>query len=233
MKKALSLLLALVLCLSLCACGGGNNTPKTTKAPTETATDFTKELTFGLWKKVLTNSATLLFNEDGTGTMSFFKGGSNTFKWQMSGTTISVITEQNKEYTYTVDSSKGYYRLLTDDGLSYVKETNYNAERQEVITQLSADAVEVDWETVVRDYKDNEVKAQQTYQNKAIKFTASPANISDKMFDIYIKTTLKSGFISVYMDSDLIASLDSDSTYVFVGYIVNSNLQIAGAFVAE
>ena len=36
MKKAISLLLALVMCLSLCACGGGNDTPKTTEAPTET-----------------------------------------------------------------------------------------------------------------------------------------------------------------------------------------------------
>lgn len=37
MKKAISLLLALVLCLSLCACGGGNDTPDTidTNAPEE------------------------------------------------------------------------------------------------------------------------------------------------------------------------------------------------------
>lgn len=34
MKKAISLILALVLCLSLCACGGGNDTPETTEAPT-------------------------------------------------------------------------------------------------------------------------------------------------------------------------------------------------------
>lgn len=38
MKKALSLILALVMCLSMCACGGANNTespetPKTTEAP--------------------------------------------------------------------------------------------------------------------------------------------------------------------------------------------------------
>ena len=32
MKKIISALLALVLCLSLCACGGGNNTPETTEA---------------------------------------------------------------------------------------------------------------------------------------------------------------------------------------------------------
>lgn len=32
MKKTISLLLALVMCLSLCACGGGNDTPETTEA---------------------------------------------------------------------------------------------------------------------------------------------------------------------------------------------------------
>ena len=37
MKKAISLLLALVMCLSLCACGGGNNTVETT-VPTEPPT---------------------------------------------------------------------------------------------------------------------------------------------------------------------------------------------------
>lgn len=41
MKKGLSLLLALVMCLSLCACGGGNDVPETTEAATEpSATEY-------------------------------------------------------------------------------------------------------------------------------------------------------------------------------------------------
>lgn len=36
MKKVLSLILALVLCMSLCACAGGSDAPETTEAPTET-----------------------------------------------------------------------------------------------------------------------------------------------------------------------------------------------------
>ena len=38
MKKALSILLVLVMCLSLCACGGGNDAPAT-EAPTEKTMD--------------------------------------------------------------------------------------------------------------------------------------------------------------------------------------------------
>lgn len=44
MKKAISLLLALVLCLSLCACGGSNtDTPETTQAPTTEVTETPTE----------------------------------------------------------------------------------------------------------------------------------------------------------------------------------------------
>ena len=54
MKKTISLLLALIMCLSLCACGGGNDTPETevpieeTKIPKEellsTATPMTQDV---------------------------------------------------------------------------------------------------------------------------------------------------------------------------------------------
>ena len=36
MKKTITLVLALILCLSLCACGGSKDTPKATEAPVET-----------------------------------------------------------------------------------------------------------------------------------------------------------------------------------------------------
>jgi len=41
MKKAISLLLALVMCLSLCACDGGSTAPETTVPPTEAPTEPT------------------------------------------------------------------------------------------------------------------------------------------------------------------------------------------------
>ena len=61
MKKAISLLLALVLCLSLCACGGGNDTPDTidTNAPEEAVP--TKE---ELLAQALTVDYTTINNRD-------------------------------------------------------------------------------------------------------------------------------------------------------------------------
>ena len=43
MKRVLSLLLALVMCLSLCACGGGNDTADE-KTPKEAVSDRAKSL---------------------------------------------------------------------------------------------------------------------------------------------------------------------------------------------
>lgn len=65
MKKAISLLLALVLCLSLCACGGGNNVPET-EAPTETTTPEVSALT----KDELLAKAVSITNDEVSSAMS-------------------------------------------------------------------------------------------------------------------------------------------------------------------
>ena len=77
MKKAISLLLALVLCLSLCACGGGNDTPETTPNAENETTPHVEENTeieeseigkdvLGKWF-VVDSTVSLSFNDDGTG----------------------------------------------------------------------------------------------------------------------------------------------------------------------
>lgn len=243
MKKTLSLLLALVMCLSLCACAGSNdevNSETTTTAESseitvETEPNYTEELTFGVWKKTLMERMTLSFNQDGSGTMTAINGSSCTFNWRMSDSTISVVTETNQEYTFTVDESKGYVRILTDDGLAYVKQANYIQERQDEIDRLTAEAIEIDWETIYNDYDANEVNAQAKYMGQPIKFQATPLNISSSFFDIFRSTSKATGLMTVYMDSDLIASLNGDNEYTFVGFLDGgySFLKVAGVFVVE
>lgn len=73
MKKAISMLLALVLCLSLCACGGGNETPETTEVTTEATKEATtppteeqvQEAFFEVGKETVVNNFTFTVNEIG------------------------------------------------------------------------------------------------------------------------------------------------------------------------
>ena len=69
MKKAISLLLALVMCLALCACGGGegNNpsTPETTVPPTDAVLDKNDVSHYlGVWKS---EHFGFTFNKGGVG----------------------------------------------------------------------------------------------------------------------------------------------------------------------
>jgi len=69
MKKTFSLLLVLMLCLSLCACGGGEsntpNTPETTEAPTDAVLDKNDSSNYiGTWE---TEHSRLTITKGGVG----------------------------------------------------------------------------------------------------------------------------------------------------------------------
>ena len=52
MKKTIALLMVLALCLSLCACGGGNNVPETIETPTTTEPQYEiVEITMDNWQE--------------------------------------------------------------------------------------------------------------------------------------------------------------------------------------
>ena len=94
MKKTISLLLALVLCLSLCACGGGNDLPETkgyeeSNTSTESKVGKSEETEetepsvdiLGEWHLVSSTDYALIFNDDGTGVCKF-TGGETSFTWK-------------------------------------------------------------------------------------------------------------------------------------------------------
>ena len=73
MKKAISLLLALVMCLSLCACGGGNDATQTPETPTEA----TESTTLGLGDTFGTDNVECVINEITWFTSEEYKGVSD------------------------------------------------------------------------------------------------------------------------------------------------------------
>lgn len=74
MKKVISLVLALLMCLSLCACGG-NNAPEATETPTETQTIELKDCVVGTWERNFTTSD----GEEVKQVIEAYKGGTGKF----------------------------------------------------------------------------------------------------------------------------------------------------------
>ena len=121
MKKTVSLILALVMCLSLCACGGGNDTPETTEATGVTnVTEATNATNAQLSKEGL------IANAIKTDVMTLQSAaGANRLKAKqdycdkpiiVTGKAISV----NEEYVRICDSQASVYAYLSVDELMEV-----------------------------------------------------------------------------------------------------------------
>ena len=100
MKKAISLLLALVMCLSLFACGGGNDTPETTEASTDAVFDKNDSSNYiGTWE---TEHSRLTINKGGIGRYELLtqNAGHYDLNWEVKDevliTQISVMGMEHK-----------------------------------------------------------------------------------------------------------------------------------------
>ena len=109
MKKAISLLLALVLCLSLCACGGGNDTPVETGGDTPVAVPGTTEAP--VVKEIPSvNSASVL--KEGS------CGASATFKLYDNGVLVVSGTEAVTEPFEKFNDYVKYIKV--EEGITYI-----------------------------------------------------------------------------------------------------------------
>lgn len=100
MKKALSLLLALVMCLSLCACGGTTNgteptiteSAKTDPTITEPAEKELKDLVIGTWVREYEYNGKYFVT-----TINVYKGGTGTFRTVETDADYETPVEKEQE----------------------------------------------------------------------------------------------------------------------------------------
>ena len=130
MKKAISLLLALVLCLSLCACGGTNSQKF----------DLTEELIKEKWVAIETGDGTLNFYKTGTGR---FEGSmaSFDFSWEkledfdncirmtyqfvIGGATDALMTDTVTDYELVLEEGIFYLKAV-GEGYDYIRVSDYD-----------------------------------------------------------------------------------------------------------
>lgn len=157
MKKAISLLLALVMCLSLCACGGGNDSPETNEPPVETSAPATNTATvITSENETVEVSAQDLFNEYDANEARFAKiyGGATiefvgTVKYIKIETPVyigeSVSAEQNK-----IVFEEGWCLILGKDTL-YDLADYYPGQKLKVSTGIVSPAFDTEFLQTVAD----------------------------------------------------------------------------------
>lgn len=122
MRKALSLILALVLCLSLCACGGGEQSSET-QAPEKIPETFI----LGKWFDVSDEVNSLQFNEDKSAVMTTH-GGDSPLKWRYDAEQACyyiIITDHagnSTEMPFSLETVDGIEQFVFDSR-TFVRKT--------------------------------------------------------------------------------------------------------------
>jgi uncharacterized lipoprotein YehR (DUF1307 family) len=151
MKKALSLILALVLCLSLCACGGGNDAPKTPVKETITAESLAGTYKATLWfiDHSITLNANTSYDFGDTEKGTFKLDGNNVDFYNKEGfVNRQYFAEAN--YIYQIDTA-WVFDKDEEYGLAFSPDENGMADQTFVSEMLNTNMPGCDYSKIVLD----------------------------------------------------------------------------------
>ena len=230
MKKTISLLLVLVLCLSLCACGGEAET-----VPTEN--DELAFLTGETWKNVFTGTTSVKFESDGTG-----KHAQYDMTWEMYDNVLTYYYTYEGAYgssNVTVECSVIEYngvKMLLSDSTIYVSAANFKEGCAAAKDYMISVAEELNWAAAYDLYLSNAAKAEVEYDGKIVKWTATVYEISESYCRMANETYngLPLNSINVYMDTDELIKLNKYREIAVIGIMnIGSFTSINCGFVVE
>ena len=236
MKKAITILLALVMVLSLAACGGGSaptNTPAPTEAPATpepTETPFEDLLVSTEWKAVLDYSAyfverTFIFASDGSGSMLNGGGGSGyDFTWSSNSNGVRVKYEfsslgSSNTYYYNlkrIDTEKTTKLIDEERGLVLFQDNTYDDALNATITERINSTEELDWNTARKLKNSNEAQYNQEYNGKLFKWTAIVSEIGPRYCEMSLEGN-RINAILVYLSNSDLASINKGDTITVIG----------------
>ena len=130
MKKIICLLLAAMMCVLLCACGGSENRPSQIPSENDTENFPVEEVKIaGKWKNIapLNPGYVMIFNEDGTGS-KVFDGVTSTFTWEKVEDVVRLEISGKTEEFSIVD---GHLKAWGNHGL-LISETEYDEKIEEI-----------------------------------------------------------------------------------------------------
>lgn len=229
MKKILPLILAAALMLSLAACGSGGSLEDT--------------LVSEDWQAVMDYSTrperTIVFREDGTGTMTSSNGYGGDILWEISDeSTVNVeysTDETVRNYTFEYTNESDSIRLTDhDQHMIFVPAENYEVETEAVKAEMLESAQELDWDAAYDVLLDNEARYEEEYYGRVWKWTAQVFEIGSSYCQMANTSSGLGGAhnsMYVYMSSGDLAKLNRGDEVTVVGILYYERLN--NAFVVE
>ena len=232
MKKILALMLSAGLMVPLAACGSNGGSLEET-------------LVSGDWQAVMDYSTrperTIVFREDGTGTMTSSNGYGGDILWEISDeSTVDVEYSTDKtvkNYTFEYTNEADSIRLTDhDQHMIFVPAENYESETEAVKAEMLESAQELDWENAYQLKLDNEAKFQEEYVGQIWKWTARVFEIGDgycKMANEASSFGGANNAIYVYMSNNDLANLYDGDEITVIGIFDEYSDKLNNAFVVE
>ena len=230
MKKLLALMLSTAFMVSLAPCGSNGGSLEDTLVSED-------------WKAVmdysLTPEHTIIFREDGTGTMASSNGYGGDIVWETSdGSTVNVeysTDETVKNYTFEYTNESDSIRLTDhDQHMIFVPAENYGSETEAVKAEMLESAQELDWESAYQIKLDNEAKFQEEYVGQIWKWTARVFEIGDGYCKMANEASSFGGAdnaIYVYMSNSDLANLHDGDEITVVGIFDEYSDKLNNSFV--
>lgn len=226
MKKIISMLLVIAMCLSLCACGGDGSIEATEK-------DFEDILCSETWHSIMRDPImyaqnavyTLNFEEDGTGTYKY-SVNSQQFTWTLENDTVTIelgaTVFSDGISVLNIVKEENVIKLVEEtNAFFYVLESNYESEKnkmqppmEEVFVEVVNNGGEVEHigaAEILRINNINEVQFKNKYYGASVTVVSEVLKVHGRteynghMMEAYVE--LKGGWIVEVADEMDVASL--------------------------
>ena len=228
MKRLSAIILSAIMALSVCACGGSK--PAETTVSEE---DRVKNILVGTdWRNLQRESAELVFKEDGTGKYYDYD-----CTWELKDNDIVEITYDQKVMgmgTVSYEKTSVPFEFIDDnlpkvirndkwqDLQTYIPAENYKTVRGELLDSMIEKAEELSFDKVRSSYNDNEIKAQNYYDNTSQKMTTMVREITKDHVVVSDETYLGSPVNPIQLrgiDDDTMMKLSKGDIITFFGYV--------------
>ncbi len=185
MKKVLSLLLAFVMCLSMCACGGEVDQTETPNTPVETpekpekapAMSFEDLIVSDKWVDAYAsgNEVVYTFSEDGSATIRERTKGT----WSIENDEVIFDYEDTDDTLVFSIVEKDSIMLLERGNKCYSRTSDLETVRPILRSEREKNAPTLDYNEYLKANSENALKAKEEYNGQVFKYTGIVVGIED------------------------------------------------------